>query len=355
MHDNKNKLKIGWIGAGFVGQVAHLVNYADFHHVEIVGLAELRPKLGRAVSQKYGIKNLYTNHTELVADAPNKQIDCVVAIVRREHTVSVALDVLRSGLPLFTEKPMAPTVDQGRMLVDEAKKSNCLYVNGFMRRHDEGVQSARRLLLELTESNEIGQPVFFRCFCFGGGDYCNIDGFIQTDEPPPRQRILPIAPEWLGERYEREYESFVNVFSHDINLLRFLTGTSPKITSVHYGNTSGTVGLEFNNFPGVFEFAHLKTNRYWEEGVEIVFSKGRVLIELPPAFLRNQPATVTLFKETKSGGLDVYRPQADWTWAFRRQADSFIESVRTGSTNLASGEDSLEDLVLIEKIWEKIA
>ncbi len=50
------KLKLGWVGSGFVGQVAHLVNYVEFPNVEIVGLAELRPKLGDRACRKYGIK-----------------------------------------------------------------------------------------------------------------------------------------------------------------------------------------------------------------------------------------------------------------------------------------------------------
>ena len=54
-----------------------------------------------------------------------------------------AFDILNHGLHLFTEKPMAPTVKQGECLVNAANENDCLYVAGFMRRHDEGVQIAK--------------------------------------------------------------------------------------------------------------------------------------------------------------------------------------------------------------------
>ncbi len=346
-------MRLGWIGSGFVGQVAHLANFSDLPDVDIVALAELRSGLGRRVGERLGIQRLYSSHRELLEDRDLK-LDGVVAIVRREHTASVAADVLRAGLPLFTEKPMAPTVDQGAMLVAEAERANVPYATGFMRRHDDGVKLAKSSFRELVESGEIGDPIFLRAYCFGGGDYCNISGFVKTDEPAPRHRLLPIAPEWVPVKIEREYESFVNVFVHDFNLIRFLTDEQPTVQSVDYGRTSGVINLEFGRFPGVFEYAHLQTSRYWEEGIDIIFSMGRIRLELTPAFLRNQPARVEVMKEDRTGQSSILSPTAGWTWAFRNQAMAFVKNVAEGTRPIASGKDSLNDLLLIEEIWKKI-
>jgi len=346
-----NKVRIGWVGSGFVGQVAHLANYIDIPEVEIVGLAELRPELGKLVCRKYGIPQYYDNHLALLE---RSDIDAVVAIVRREHTAPVALDVLTKGVSLFTEKPMAPTVDQGIKLVSVAEEQNCLYVNGFMRRHDEGVQLAKRVLDELTASDELGDVLFLRSYCFGGGDYCNISGNEKTDEPAPRHKIWPMAPDWLPQNLEKEYETFLNVFVHDINLVRYLVGYSPNLGHVDYRPYSGTLALEFREFPGVFEFAHLQTNQYWEEGVEIIFSQGRLELKLPPAFLRNQPAHVMVYKEKIGGRTEMYSPRADWSWAFRRQAEAFVKNLAEHTESIASGEDGLEDLRFVENIWRSI-
>ena len=118
------QLKLGWVGSGFIGQVAHLANYAELPDVDIVALAELRPKLGALACRKYGIQRYYSDHRELLEDP---DIEAVVAIVRRKHTAPVALDILNRGVHLFTEKPFAPTVEQGRELVDASKKNECTY------------------------------------------------------------------------------------------------------------------------------------------------------------------------------------------------------------------------------------
>lgn len=43
------KVSIGFVGAGFMGQLAHLVNFTDISQCDVVALAERRVQLGRRV------------------------------------------------------------------------------------------------------------------------------------------------------------------------------------------------------------------------------------------------------------------------------------------------------------------
>ena len=58
----ERKVKIGFIGAGFIGQVAHLANYKEIPGAEVVALAELRPELGELVCRRYDIPRYYESH-----------------------------------------------------------------------------------------------------------------------------------------------------------------------------------------------------------------------------------------------------------------------------------------------------
>jgi len=345
------KLKLGWVGSGFIGQVAHLTNYIELPDVEIVGLAELRPKLGDLACRKYGIPRYYPDHRALLEDP---DIEAVVAIVRRKHTAPVAFDILNRGFHLFTEKPMAPTVEQGRKLVDASIDNHCTYVAGHMRRHDEGVQIAKRMLDDLQKSGELGDILYFRSYSFGGNDYCNISGFTTTDEPPPDHLIWPMAPQWIPEKLKNEYERFLNVFIHNVNLIRYLFDEHPQITSVDYHKTAGTLSLGYKHFAGVFEFGQLETKRFWEEGVEIYFTYGRLLLKLPPAFLRNYPASVEIYKDKPNKSLEKYCPKSDWTWSFKRQAESFVDVILSGKKSITCAVDGLQDIEFVEKVWKKI-
>ena len=88
--------------------------------------------------------------------------------------------------------------------------------------------------------------------------------------------------------------------------------------------------------------------------MEIVFAKGRLEITLPPAFLRNQSADVRVYSEKPNGTMESIEFQGGWSWAFQRQAQAFVDCLLSDNANLASGQDSLEDLLIIEKIWELI-
>ena len=49
-----------------MGQCAHLCNYVTVGECEVVAIAELRPKLGGLVAQRYGIGRVYTDHRQML-------------------------------------------------------------------------------------------------------------------------------------------------------------------------------------------------------------------------------------------------------------------------------------------------
>ena len=350
MDKTHKKIKLGWIGAGFVSQVAHLSSYAEIPEAEIVALAELRPQLGSKICKRFDVPSYYTDHKKLLKD---ENLDAVIAIVGRKNIFPISQDILNFGYNLFTEKPMSSTVEQAETLVNIAKIKECIHVIGYMRRHDEGVQNAKVKLTEFQESGTLGDILFCRAYCFGGNDYCNISGFIQTDEPLPDIKPSSIAPEWVPRKLKNEYAKFLNYFVHDINLIRYLFGIEPQVKYVNFRHSFGSVTLDFDKFPGILEFGYLDQNR-WDEGVDIYFSKGRMRIILPPAFLRNQPAIVEIYKDSANDIPATIYPKADWSWSFQRQANAFVQDIIKGNKPIASAKDGLNDMLIIEEIWKHI-
>lgn len=344
----KKKVRLGWIGSGFVGQVAHLSSFNNVKDAEIVALAELRPKLGHLVCKKYNIPNYYSNHKDLLR---RDDLDAIIAIVRRYHTAPLAQEILRKGFNLFTEKPMAATFIQAKKLVQISKKKRLKYIIGNMRRHDEGVVLAKKYFDRFTKSKELGDIISFRSYCFAGEDYCNIDGDIKTKESPPTNRIWPAAPKWVHKNRKKYFEKFLNYFSHDINLINFFFDKKPKKINSIMKKTGGSIIFDYENYVGSFEYAFLNQN-IWDEGLEIYFTKGKMIITLPPAFLRNHPAKVEIYRE--KGGMMSILPKSNWTWSFQNQAENFIRSIKTNKENSSTGVSSLKDLVLTEEIFKSI-
>lgn len=340
---------IGFIGAGMVGQLAHIGNYVDLPGCEVRGLAELRPELRRQAAERYKITHLYPSHSELLA---NRDIDAVVVVTRRPATGPIVRDALEAGKHVLSEKPMAPTRELAQGLVDKAAAVGCKYAIGFMKRHDAGVQRAKKLLDTLIESNELGRLILMRAYCFGGEFLVGSADFAMTEEArPDGLELWPIAPDWLPQAMATDYAWFLNVFVHDLNLLRFLAGKTPQVTAVDLRRPNGRlVLLDFGDFAGVLEMAEVGFHE-WQEGIEILFEKGRLRVELPPPLLRNVPARIELYY----GGdrKETMRPQVPWSWAFRRQAEAFVMDITANCEPIASGRDSLEDMILVEQIWRQ--
>ena len=55
----EQKVRIGFVGVGNMGQCAHLKNYANLDICEVVAIAEIRENLRRKVAARYGIPNVY--------------------------------------------------------------------------------------------------------------------------------------------------------------------------------------------------------------------------------------------------------------------------------------------------------
>lgn len=342
-------LGLGFVGAGMIGQVAHLANYIDIPGCKVVALAELRPELGRMAAARYGVKKLYESHRELLAD---KEVEALVVVTRPPAQGPIVLDALESGRHVLSEKPMAHTVEQAARLVDAAERRKLRYAVGFMKRHDAGTQMAKAVLDDLRASAELGRIVLMRAWCYGGEFRCGTSDFVMTDESrPDGLTTWPNAPAWIPAASVQDYAWFLNVFLHDLNIIRYLAGTEPQVRAVDFSRRNGRlVMLDFKEFPGILEMAEVASHD-WQEGVEILFEKGRLTLQFPSPLLRNTPGRVELTRAGKN--IEALTPRAPWSWAFKRQAEAFVADVASGNEPLAGGRDALGDLRLAEAIWRR--
>jgi len=332
-----------------VGQVGHLANYLDLAGCRVIALSELRPELGRLAAARFGVKKLYGSHRDLLAD---HEVEAVVVVTRPHAHGPIVLDALEAGRHVLSEKPMAHTVEQAMRLVQAAESRQLCYSVGFMKRHDAGAQHAKAMLDGLRASGELGRIVLMRVYCFGGEFRCGTSDFVMTDEVrPDGLSTWPSAPDWIPRASVSDYASFLNVFIHDLNILRFLAGSEPQVRAVDFKRRNGRfVMLDFGEFPAVLEMAEI-ASADWEEGVEVLFERGRLTLQFPSPMLRNTPARVELTRAGRTN--ETLAPRSPWSWAFKRQAEAFIADIVGGTEPLASGRDAVEDLRLAEAIWRQ--
>lgn len=121
-------VKVGLVGAGTMGR-RHLAALARDARVRIVGVADVAEAVARASADKIGVAAC-RDLAELVALG----VDAVFVTLPNVYHGPLVLDALARGLHVFSEKPMATTLDEGRAIVAQVRRGHAVYQMGFNRR-----------------------------------------------------------------------------------------------------------------------------------------------------------------------------------------------------------------------------
>lgn len=146
------KTRIGIVGVGDISGI-YLENITKlFQEIEVIGVCDLvREKAERAV-EKYKIPKLYNDMYELFAD---DEVDLVLNLTRPYEHFGVSSEALKAGKPVYSEKPLAATLEEGKELVRLAEEKG-LFLGGapdtFL---GAGIQTCRKLI----DGGFIGEPV----------------------------------------------------------------------------------------------------------------------------------------------------------------------------------------------------
>jgi predicted dehydrogenase len=333
-----------------MAQRVHLPNFAALPDVELLALAELRPELGRKVQAAYGIPRLYRDHQEMLADP---DIEAVAVSAAFSVQGELAREALLAGKDVFMEKPMAISLAQADAILAAERQSGQRLMVGYMKRYDAGNEIVKSLVDEFDVTGELGAMTYLRNHSFGGDWIAGLDApFLTTDEPMPS---APVAgPDWLPAEYLDAYVGYLQQFTHNINLLRFFgnAGDDVQVRAVDL-DADGYAGIVVFDVAGVratLETGRLSHHR-WDEHTQIYYRDGWIQTWAPPLLLRQVAAEVEVYR---AGDTQVFsRPVAKPSWSYRREAEHFVQCLRTGEPFRSSAADTRTDVRLFEDIYRQ--
>jgi predicted dehydrogenase len=342
-------ISIGIIGAGMISQLFHMPYYSKIPRCKITAICDSRIGLLNSVGDKHAIPGRYTHHSDMFASTP---LDAAIIVTPRTTTGPIVKEALSRGISVLSEKPMAHTLEQAQKLVACANDNSTPYALGFMKRHDPGVKACLELFKDLFTSGEIGNLIHIQChdFCAEYGFQRN--DFIKSSESrPQRLDTWPSAPDWLPQSDSQDYEWFLNVVSHDLNLLRYFLGnTLQPVSFYRYSGKSCSLGLQSDGVP-ISLSAGKSAIGQWDQGITFYFEHGKLTLTMPSPMDNQGIASIELFNKGEPQRQIQIPP--DKPIAFNAQAQNFINHLTSGEPLLCSGEESLNDMSLIETIWSK--
>ena len=302
-------LKVGVVGLGWMGRV-HLRNYTEMANVEVVGVVDVDPKALEEVAAQFGV-NTYQSLDDLLENDLDAMSVCVPTSLHHE----TGLKIIDKKINLIIEKPLAATAAEGEELVRRAADMGVKLMVGHVERFNPAVSRVKELV---------------------GDDVISIQ--IERVGPyPPRIQDVGVIKD-LG--------------SHDIDLIRYLTGSEFKSvysvcsSSLGKHEDSALITAEMEN--GVL--ANITTN--W-----VTPYKGRrINVACESKYIQANLITQEVKEYSAFSTYDKSYSVREWPLMFREpvkeELTQFLNAIRTGGAVPITGEDGLEVLKVFDRIFE---
>ena len=150
---------IGIIGCGGMGR--SLANGANaVEGIEIISVSDLQKDLAKAAADNLGTEYT-TDYHELLA---NDKIRAVLIASPPFLHAQMAVDAANAGKHVFSEKPMAPTLEDCDAMISAAADNEVYLTIGLVCRYHATHSKVR----EIVHSNELGAPVNMMVHRIGG-------------------------------------------------------------------------------------------------------------------------------------------------------------------------------------------
>ena len=342
------KVKIGFVGVGAMGQMAHLKNYAMNDECEIVAVSELRENSGKAVAARYEIPNYYPNAGEMLEAGG---LDAVVASQQFTRHGVVLDEVLGYGIPVFIEKPLAGSIATGERIAEAERKNGSFMMVGYHKRSDPATMYAKGVIDELVGSGDLGNLTYVRII-MPAGDWIagGFDELLKKSDADLSLEHDPPAPD-LDDEGRKAYISFVNYYIHQVNLLRYLLGEPYRPV---FADRAGMllVGESESGKTCTLEMSPYSTTTDWQEEAFVCFERGWIKISLPAPLASNRPGKVDVYRDPGDATPTLVSPTLPWVGAMKQQAANFISAVRGEREPMTGAAEALEDLrVAREYLW----
>ena len=336
------KVKIGFLGLGYMGQLAHLLHYVQLPELcEIVALCDVRIKQAQKLASRYDIPKVYADHREFLADG---DIEAVVCVQQFENHINLVPEVLAAGKHVITEKPLCVFPHNGDKLAQIAKETGKIHMVGYHKRSDPAVEYAHGLINQWRQSGEMGKMTYVR-LSMPPGDYRK-----DPDEPyftgePPAIFVPEPSSEGTTEEQRNRMIWFVNYYIHQVNLIRHLLGEDYELT---HAQKHLFTGISESGVNCLLELEPYTTTVDWQEHAMVCFEKGWVRVDMTAPLASQLASTVTVYTDKGLTGSGFSYPTMPNVCAMRNQAKNFLLTMLGKRDAPCVSEEAVKDLRIAE-------
>jgi len=125
-------LNVGVIGVGHLGSL-HAKMYAQISSVNLAGVYDVDSQRTQKLAAEFGVKAFST------LDDLLSQVEAVSIATTTQTHYEVAIQVIKRGVHLLIEKPITATIEQAKMLTEQAEKAGLKLQVGHIERFNPAI------------------------------------------------------------------------------------------------------------------------------------------------------------------------------------------------------------------------
>jgi len=342
----KKKVRLAFVGAGRQAQSSRLSRFYRLRNeCELVALAEPKPEQLKMVAKRYDVKETYTDYRDLLKRA---DVDAYVITLMYTRHLNVVPHFLATGKPVFTEKPVAYSLEAAQKIVDCAKKHKATHMVGYQLRVDCAAQYAKKLMEEWRETGRYGKLQYIRITAPLGDGYAGSYDPILTGEPMPDNdataaEVPDDKMQWAKNPID-PYNWCVNGYSHFIDLMRFFMGE--KLRLAFAGKNGMFLVLEGSKsgLQGVVELELVTEKRGWTHTDAIYFEHASIEIQRPAQLGVGVRSKLTIYRDDDQPSYE--QPLMPFKDPMLCEAEAFLKVVRGEMPPPCDSAEAMEAMVL---------
>ena len=304
------RIKVGVVGLGKIAHIAELPALAEMDNVDIVAAYDVTEAAMAFAASKYKIEKLCKSFEEFL----DTQMDCAFVLTPKTTHHAYAIPILKRGIDVFCEKPLALTLGQSKEMVDAARESGRILMMGFNRRY---------------------APVYAKV----------------------KEQYRDKAPDVIIAQKNRngtEYRATLENAIHMVDLMRWYCGeavdvqaqsnfTDPEyedLVTAQIKLDSGSVGI----------LVASRTAGQWIEKIDVYGGYNSAFVNAPDTVTLVNPETEV---KTVMTPLALGWARVEDKMGFNQEVKHFIDCVEHRKTPITNGEDAYKTHVLIHDILVK--
>src|SRR6185437_12758081 len=294
-------LKIGVVGVGVMGS-NHARVLSEMSNVRLVGIADPDRKQRDFVARTLGCEAFGDLDSLLKCG-----LDAITVAAPTHLHHELALECIARGIHLLVEKPIAPTVEEGRAIVAAARRAGVTLMVGHVERFNPAVESIKRAIK--------GQNILSIAI-------------TRVGPFPPRMSNVGVV---------------IDLAVHDIDLIRWFTDSEiveiqPQLSSA-IAEREDIALLQFRTASGVL--AHINTN--WLTP----FKARNVTVATRGKYVTGDLLTrqvTECFGFKPDGSYSMRHLSVGHAEPLRSELLAFLRAVRSGAAPAVTGEEGVASL-----------